>query len=127
MCHGGVMTVTCRTSADINLLRWNVTIPHSTPGTFIRSLSYVGNLQMATSISTGMTTLYVSRSLNNSSSLPLISMISTNNATVDLNRTVITCSGLSSQVLLATASVEIIVIRSNSGNVNSRFMLNECG
>ena len=113
------------TSAEV--LQWDVIIPHSTQGTFRRSLSYIGTLQMAIPISTALTTLYVSQSLDNSSSLPLISMISTGNTTADLNGTVITCSGLRSRPsqLLAFESVEIIVIRNNSDNVNSRFMLKD--
>ena len=116
--------VTCRTSADV--LRWNVTVPLSQTQTmFERQLTYIGTIRMETPISTALTTLNVSRSLNDNSSLPLISMISTDNATTDLNGTIMICSGGSrlNRELLATASVEIILVGNKNGNINnSRFI-----
>ena len=80
------MMVTCSTSADI--LRWNVTVPLSqTRRVFQRQLSHIGTIQMVMPIMTALTTLNVSRSLNNSWPLPLVSTIFTDNATADLNRT----------------------------------------
>lgn len=121
-CHGGAMTVTCSTSAE--LLRWNITLLHSdsfnNQRIFVRDLSYIGTAIMATPISTALTILNISRSLNTSSPLPLISTIFTNNTTTDLNGTVMTCSGTplrSSEVY----SVEVILIGNNTGNINSRF------
>ena len=116
VCHGGAMMVTCRTSADI--LRWNVTLPLS-QRTFVRRLTYIGTIQMEAPIITAMTTLNISRSLNNSSPLPLVSIISTDNTTADLNGTVITCTAQSRVELLTTDSVEITVIHMNSGNIDN--------
>ena len=119
------MSVTCSTSAE--LLRWNITLLHSdsfnNQRTYIRDLSYIGTAIMATPISTALTILKISRSLNTSSPLPLISTIFTDNATTDLNGTVMTCSETplrSSEVL---ACVEVILIGNNTGNVNSRFIV----
>ena len=108
------MSVTCSTSGD--LLHWNVTHAQRTSA---RHLSYIGTVQMEEPIIITLTTLNVSRSLNNSSPLPLISMISTNNSKADLNGTIITCSGLSYTQLLATDSVEILLVGNKSDNVNS--------
>ena len=115
------MMVTCRTSADI--LRWNVTVPLSqTQRVFQRQLSHIGTIQMVMPIMTALTTLNVSRSLNNSWPLPLVSTIFTDNATADLNGTTMTCSAVSKlngdQVL---ASVETLFVEHESGNIdNSR-------
>jgi hypothetical protein len=56
VCHGGAMSVTCSTSAD--LLHWNVTLLHPSPHrTFERTLSYVGTIRIETPIMTNLTTL----------------------------------------------------------------------
>ena len=118
VCHGGAMSVTCSTSAD--LLHWNITLRHPSPQRmFERTLSYIGNIHMEAPIITNLTTLNVSRSLDNSSSLPLASTISTNNVTTDLNGTMITCSGMSAMVgLQATENVEVII--TGTRNIRSR-------
>ena len=119
-CHGGAMMVTCKTSAEV--LRWNINIPLSqTQRMFERQLTYIGTIQMEAPIITASTTLNVSRSLNNSSSFPLISVVSTDNATADLNGTIMTCLALSrmNREVLATASVEIILVRNKRGNINN--------
>ena len=108
------MSVTCSTSGDI--LHWNVTRAQRT---FVRQVSYIGTIQMEEPIRITLTTLYVSRSLNSSSSLPLISTLSTNSSKADLNGTVITCSGLSHTQILATDRVEVLLIGNNSGSVNN--------
>ena len=117
------MTVTCSTSAD--LLRWNVTVPLSqTQRVFERSLPLSGKIQIVTPIMTALTTLNVSRLLNNSWPLPLVSMISTDNATADLNGTTMTCSAISmmNRELLESESAEILLV-GNSGNIdNSRYI-----
>ena len=103
------MSVTCRTSTD--LLQWNVTLRYPSPQrTFERTLSHRGTIQMERPIITNLTTLSVSRSLDNSS---LISTISTDNVTTDLNGTVITCSGKIPMMtgLLATENIEVIITR----------------
>ena len=59
--------------------------------------------------------------LNISRSLPLISKISTDTTTTDFNETVITCSEHAiNTTVLSLASVQIIVVGSNDGNVNSK-------
>ena len=117
------MSVTCRTSAD--LLHWNITLHHSSAQRmFLRTLSYIGTIQMETPIITNLTTLYVSRSLNISSPLPLVSMISTDNVTTDLNGTMITCSGISMMTglsAIATDNVEVIIL---TGMTNIRSRIN---
>ena len=71
---------------------------------------------------TNLTTLNITRSLDNSSHLPLISTISTNNVTTDLNGTVITCSGTSLMTgLLASENVEVIIL---TGMTNIRSKIN---
>ena len=111
------MTVTCSTSAD--LIRWNITVPLlQNQRTFERQLSYIGTIRMAAPIITTLTILNVSRALNSSSPLPLISTISTDNTTADLNGTIMTCSGLDRE-LLATASVEIILVGNKGGKINN--------
>ena len=73
-------------------------------------------------IITNLTTLSVSRSLDNSSNLPLVSTISTNNVTTDLNGTMITCLGKSRMMgLLATENVEVII---TTGMTNIRNIIN---
>ena len=106
------MSVTCSTSRDI--LHWNVTCAQRT---FVRQVSYIGTIQMEEPIRITLTTLYVSRSLDNSSSLSLMSTLSTNSSKADLKGTMITCSGLSYTQLLATDSVEILLVGNNSGSV----------
>ena len=122
VCHGGAMSVTCRTSAD--LLQWNVTLRHPSPQRmFERTLSAnFGTIRMEQPIITNLTTLSISRSLDNSSHLPLISTISTDNVTTDLNGTVITCSGISMMMELpATDNVEVIIL---TGMRNIRNIIN---
>ena len=84
-----------------------------------RGVTKLGTSDMATPILTTLTTLYVSRSLNGSSSLPLMSTLSANNATADLNGTVITCAAETAGQSLTNASLLLILARNNSGNVNS--------
>ena len=121
-CQGGPMTAKCSTNA--NLLRWNVTLLHNDSvldqRTFIRTLSRMGTAMAASPISTALTTLNISRSLNESSPLPLISMISTDNTSTDLNGTVITCSAVGT---LINARLVIFLFGNNIGSINSRFML----
>lgn len=121
VCQGGAMMVTCSTSADV--LRWNVTVPLSqTQRVFERRLPHFSAIQIVTPIMTALTTLNVSKLLNNSWPLPLVSTISTNNATADLNGTTMTCSAASrmNREFLASASAEILLV-GNSGNIgNSR-------
>ena len=126
------MSVTCSTNAD--LLQWNITLRNDPPNnqrTFERDLSYFGTAKMALPISTALTTLNVSRSLNKSSPLPLISTISTDNTTIDVNGTVITCSPVSGCIgtvitcsesaFLETDSVEIFLVENSIGSSNSKF------
>ena len=116
------MSVTCSTSAG--LLHWNVTLRHpSAQKMFERTLSAnFGTIRMEQPIITNLTTLSVSRSLDNSSSLPLVSTISTNNVTTDLNGTMITCLGMSLMMgLLATENVEVII---TTGMTNIRSRIN---
>ena len=114
------MSVTCSTSGD--LLHWNVTHAQRTSA---RHLSYIGTVQMEEPIIITLTTLNVSRSLNNSLPLPLISMIFTNNSNVDLNGTMITCSGLSYTQLLATDSVEIFLVGNNGASINNSMFISK--
>ena len=65
-----------------------------------------------------LTTLYISRSVNESLSLSLMSTMSTLNTTADLNGTVITCSSETFGQSLANASLLLILARNNSGNVS---------
>ena len=119
VCHGGAMSVTCSTSADI--LQWNVTLLHPSPQRmFERTLSNIGTIQMEAPIITNLTTLRITRSLYNRS---LISTISTDNATTDLYGTVIACSELSYTQLLATDSVEILLVGNNSGSVTTGIII----
>ena len=117
------MSVTCRTSAD--LLQWNVTLLHPSPQRmFVRQLSYIGTAQMEQPIKTNLTTLSISRSLDNSSHLPLVSTVSTDNVTIDLNGTMITCSGMSLMMGLSATdcdNVEVIIL---TGMMNIRSRIN---
>ena len=119
VCHGGAMSVMCSTNAS--LLQWNITLLHNDPllnqRIFTRDLSYVGTAVMAKPISLALTTLNVSRSLNNNSTLPLVSMISTDNATADLNGTIITCLAPGTLASNST-SVEIFLV-GNTDNIDS--------
>ena len=112
----------CSTSADV--LDWNVTVPHYEKS-WSRALSYIGTAEMATPITDPMNTtvnLYISRSLNETLALPLISTLSTHTVTVELNETVIICTGktLRDNTVLGNASVQVILIGDNDGNINSR-------
>lgn len=122
MCLGGALNVKCSTSADT--LEWNVTIPYY-QRSWSRTLSYVGTVEMATPITDprNMTVnLHISRSLNETLALPLISILSTRTVTVELNETVIICTGktLRDITILGSASVQVILIGDNDGNINSR-------
>ena len=122
MCLGGALNVKCSTSAD--KLEWNVTIPYYEK-LWSRTLSYIGTAEMATPITDSMNTtvnLHISRSLNETLALPLISILSTRTVTVELNKTVIICTGktLRDNTVLGSASVQVILIGDNDGNVNSR-------
>ena len=66
------MSVTCSTNGDI--LHWNVTHAQRT---FIRQFSnnIIGTIQMEEPIRITLTTISVSKSLNNGSPLPLISTL----------------------------------------------------
>jgi hypothetical protein len=127
VCHGGAMSVTCSTSAD--LLHWNVALLHPSPQrTFERILTYIGTIRMETPIMTNLTTLRITRSLDSSSSLPLVSTITTENVTTDLNGTMITCSGMLNMMIgpLATENVEVILIgiQKNRSRINNgKFVL----
>jgi hypothetical protein len=115
-CLGGTLSLKCNTSADT--LRWIVDSPQL-PMVFSRGVTKLGTADMTTPISTTLTTLYISRSLNESSSLPLMSTMSTNNATADLNGTVITCTAEIAGQSLTNASLLIILAGNNSGNIIS--------
>ena len=120
------LNVTCSTSADT--LRWNVAMASPQYLTvFTRGLTKRGTGQSAQPISTNLTTLYISRSLNESSSLPLMSMILTDNATADLNGTIITCLAETGGQSLVNASLQIILTgnnNNNGGNINSGLLIN---
>ena len=122
VCLRGQLNVTCSTSTDT--LRWNIAIPQYP--IFRRGLSKIGTADMTTPIPTNLTMLYVSRSLNDSSSLdlPLSSTIFTYNATADLNGTLITCSAEIAGESQANDSLQIILARNNSGNISSRLSIN---
>ena len=122
VCLRGQLNVTCSTGAD--KLQWTVASPQYP--VLSRGLSKRGTADMATPISTNLTTLHVSRSLNENLSLPLISTISTDNATADLNGTIITCSAetLSGGQILANDSLQIILAGNNSGNIHSGLSIN---
>ena len=122
VCLGGTLSVKCSTSADI--LRWTVNVSRSqTPRVLRRGVTKLGTADTATTIPTTLTTLYVSRSLNESSSLPLMSTLSTDNATADLNETTITCSADMAGQSLANASLLIILARNISGNINCELFI----
>ena len=110
------MSVTCSTNGDI--LHWNVTHAQRT-SVSLRQFSYIGNVQMEEPIRIALITLNASRFLNNSSPLPLISTLSTNSSKADLNGAMITCSGLSYTQLLASDSVEILLVGNYSSSVNT--------
>ena len=120
VCLGGTLSVKCSTSADT--LRWTVD-GLQPPMVLRRGVTKRGTADMATPIMTTLTTLYVSRSLNENSSLPLMSTMSTNNATADLNETEITCSAETAGQSLTNASLLIILARNNSGNINSELFV----
>ena len=117
------MSVTCRTSTD--LLQWNVTLRHPSPQRmFERTLSKFGTILMEVPILTNLTILYVSRSLDSSSSLPLVSTISIDNVTTDLNGTVITCSGMSLTMMMGLPATDRdnveVIITTGMRNIRSR-------
>ena len=115
-CFGGPLRTNCNVSSmtinDETILEWNITIPsyHTT-----QTRSIIGDsMTMAPPILLNLTTLNISRSF------PLSSMIFTDNATADLNGTMITCSGQDfGSGVMASASVQIILIGNNHGAVNS--------
>ena len=124
MCLGGALNVKC--STRIEKLEWNATIPYY-QRSWPRTLSYIGTAEMTTSITDprNMTiNLHISRSLNETLALPLISILSTRTVTVtvELNETLIICTGktLRDNTVLGSASVQVILIGDNDGNVNSR-------
>ena len=121
VCLRGQLNVTCSTSADT--LQWTVVSPQY-PLVFSRGVAKHGTAEMATSIPTNLTTLHVLRFLNEGLSLPLISTIFTDNATADLNGTIITCSAEIGEQSLANDSLQIILARNNSGNINSGLSIN---
>ena len=121
VCLRGQLNVTCSTSADT--LRWTVASPQHLMA-FSRGVTKRGTAEMATPISTNLTIIYVSRSLNDSSSLSLMSTLSTDNATADLNETIIICSAEMGGESLYNASLQIILAGNNSGDINSRFPIN---
>ena len=74
---------------------------------------------MTDPISVNSTTLSISRSL------PLVSMIFTDNTTAGFNGSVITCSELTENgMTLSSASVQIVLVGNNGGNVNSKLIKN---
>ena len=117
VCLGGTLSIKCSTSADI--LRWTVVSQSQPPMVLRRGVTKHGTADTVTAISIILTTLHISRSLNENLSLPLMSTMSTNNATADLNGTVITCSAETAGQSLTNASLLLILARNNSGNINS--------
>ena len=126
VCPGRALNVKCSTSAD--LLQWNVTIP-TYQRTWTRELSRVGKARTSEQISTSLTSLNVTRTLNNSLTLPLVSKIIADNVATDLNETEIVCQAKSADrdnnnTILASAGVQIIL--PIGSNINSRFSLFVC-
>ena len=107
VCHGGTLNITCTTTAELDTLQWTAFSPQY-PTTFIRGLSKRGTAQPAQPLLTNLTTLYISRSLNETLSLPLMSTIFTDNATADLNGTIVTCLAVTAGQPLANASLQTI-------------------
>ena len=116
MCSEGALRVKCNTTAD--LLIWRVTDP-SNQRNITRSFQVDSTRMMTDPISVNSTTLSISRSL------PLVSMIFTDNTTAGFNGGVITCSERTKNgMTLSSASVQIILVGNNGGNVNSKLIKN---
>ena len=116
MCSEGALRVKCNTTAD--LLEWSVTDP-SNQRNVTRAFQSDDRRMTTTSISVNSTTLNISRSP------PLVSTIFTDNTTAGFNRSVITCSEQTENgKTLSSASVQIILVGNNGGNVNSKLIKN---
>ena len=114
VCPGGPLTINCSTNAD--LLEWNITIP-SHPRN-IRKSFQGGIHELLKTVQVYNNILCISLIREPS---PLISVVSADNATVDLNGTLIICSGLSFiGTEASSASVQLKLVGSNGGNVNSK-------
>jgi hypothetical protein len=116
VCLGREMRIRCNTSSAV-LLEWSVTVPGSSSlEAETRSFERESSRVTATPIIVNTAILIISRSF------PLVSEIYTDNATADLNGVLITCTEYASLIGTdsTSASIQIILIGNNGGNVNSR-------
>ena len=113
------MRIRCSTSTAAVQLEWNVTVPGSNPfQTEKKSFQRGNNPVTAKAITVNSAILNMSLTR----SFPLVSEIFTDNAIADLNGVLITCTEYVSHIDTdgTSASTQIILIRNDSGSVNSR-------